>query len=190
MFQNKMVLWRVCLTVLAVVLGHGYTHAEQPSSQKNLGRCGDWYAFTGMEDGEMVCYMVSPAQKSHGKYKTRGDVYLVIAHRPSKKSFDVISHHAGYPINQSKGVVMTIKAKSGQKKVELFPEGEISWCPDDKTDREATHFLTKRGREIVVVGYSARGTRTTDTYSLNGSLRAYDKICKACGIKNAVAPKK
>ena len=35
---------------------------------------------------------------------------------------------------------------------------------------------------MIVEGKSAKGTYTKDIYSLSKSLKAYNAICKACGI--------
>ena len=40
-----------------------------------------------------------------------------------------------------------------------------------------------KGRQLIVTGYSSRGTKTTDTYSLAGFTAAYKAIGKACGVK-------
>lgn len=174
---------------MTVVLMSGFksAHAKSAKAKNNspvsLGKYGDWHAFEVQEDGHKVCYMVSPAKKSSGKYSKRGDVYMVVAHRPSLKSYDVVSHHAGYPLKPGEDVKLEIKTKGGDKKEVLFSEGEVAWCLDDKTDRLVTESLTKKGSQVTIHGQSTRGTKTTDIYSLKGSLQAYKAICKACDVK-------
>ena len=145
---------------------------------KSLGKYGSWHAY---KKGD-VCYMVSMAKKSEGKYTKRGDVYAVVTHRPKIKSKNVLSLHAGYSFGTGDDVKVTVKSSKGNKVVTLFTEGEVAWCADSKTDNMMADQLTKTGSEMLVEGKSARGTKTKDTYSLAGSLKAYDAICKACGV--------
>ena len=41
----------------------------------------------------------------------------------------------------------------------------------------------KNGNKLKITGYSSRGTKTTDTYSLMGFTAAYNHISKSCNIK-------
>jgi hypothetical protein len=36
---------------------------------------------------------------------------------------------------------------------------------------------------MIITGFSSRGTKTIDTYSLSGFTAAYTAIGKACGVK-------
>jgi hypothetical protein len=145
---------------------------------KSLGKFGSWHAY---KKGD-VCYMVSLAKKSEGKYTKRGNVYAVVTHRPKIKSKDVLSLHAGYAFGKGDDVKVTVKSRKGNKVVNLFTEGEVAWCADAKTDTMMADQITKIGSEMLVEGKSSRGTKTKDTYSLAGSLKAYNAICKACGV--------
>ena len=42
----------------------------------------------------------------------------------------------------------------------------------------------KKGNTMKVIGYSTRGTKTTDTYSLIGFTAAYKYISQICDITN------
>lgn len=160
---------------ISLVLTSTVTFAQAP---KSLGKHGSWHAY---KKGD-VCYMVSMAKKSEGKYTKRGNVYAVVTHRPKIQSKNVLSLHAGYPFGKGDEVKVTVKSRKNKKVVKLFTEGEIAWCADAKTDNMMVDQLTKKGSEMLVEGKSSRGTKTKDTYSLAGSLKAYGAICKACGV--------
>lgn len=145
---------------------------------KSLGKFGSWHAY---KKGD-VCYMVSLPKKSEGKYSKRGTVYAVVTHRPTLKSKNVLSLHAGYPYGKGGEVKVTVKARKGSKVMNLFTEGEVAWCADSKTDNIMAEHITKKGSEMIVEGKSSRGTKTKDTYALAGSLKAYNAICKACNV--------
>ena len=38
----------------------------------------------------------------------------------------------------------------------------------------------KAGKQMIIVGYSSRGTQTTDTYSLIGFTKAITKLNESC----------
>ncbi len=162
--------------VAAIALTATPTLANTP---KSLGKYGTWQAY---KKGD-VCYMVSLANKSEGKYTKRGKVYAVITHRPKINSKNVLSLHAGYGFGKAGEVKVTIKSSKGNKTTNLFTDGEVAWCQDAKTDNMMAEQITKTGSEMIVEGKSARGTYTKDTYSLKGTLKAYNAICKACGVK-------
>ncbi|MEI2768851.1 MAG: hypothetical protein V9E86_10300 [Nitrosomonas sp.] len=68
-------------------------HATEP---KMIGEHGDWIAYTFMENSNKVCYMVSQPKKTSGNYSKRGDVFVLVTHRPAEKSKNVFSYVSGY----------------------------------------------------------------------------------------------
>jgi len=126
-----------------------------------------WTAYSYAENGQPVCYVAAAPAKSDGKYTKRGDVFMLITHRPSQKSLDVVSFVAGYPFKPESQAELTV----GKDKFMLFVKEERAWAPDDKAD------------STIVRGTSSRGTATVDHFSLKGFARAYDAINKACKVK-------
>ncbi|MGB0935719.1 MAG: invasion associated locus B family protein [Alphaproteobacteria bacterium] len=161
-----------------LVLGCGVADAaKNDSSPRRTGTFGKWTTYVMKQDGKKVCYMVSRPTKSQGKYKKRGQVYAMIAHRPAESSYNVISLHAGYGFSAG----ATVKATVGGEKFELFTEGETAWAPNE-LDKAITMAITK-GSTMKIDGVSSRGTKTHDVFSLKGSTRAWKEINKQCGIK-------
>jgi len=144
---------------------------------KRLGDFGDWNAYTFTEKGKVACYMASMPKKSEGKYKKRGDVFAIVTHRPSEKRRDVVSVVAGYTYQKDSWVRVVI----GTDTFRLFTQDDGAWAPDHEKDTALVAAMIK-GRSMVVEGTSSRGTKTTDTYSLNGFTKAYQAINKACGL--------
>lgn len=140
-----------------------------------LGRHGDWIAYTYQESGQPVCYMTSAPTKSEGKYTRRGDVQLLVTHRPGRNAFDVISIVAGYEYKRDEDVAVVIQ----RDRFKLFTNGDRAWARDGKTDQIMTQAMIK-GRDAVVSGTSSRGTLTTDTFSLTGFTAAHKAISEAC----------
>lgn len=161
--------------VAALSAGAPAAHAADP---KIIGSYGAWTAYSFDEKAGKVCYMASQPEKAEGDYSARGDIFALVTHRPGEKSRDVVSIVAGYPYKEGSEVELSV----GKKDWNLFTQGERAWARDSKTDQAIVESLRK-GSKLVVKGTSARGTLTTDTYSLAGSNNAYEAISKACSVK-------
>ena len=146
-------------------------------AQTVLGTHGNWEALTEKEDGKPVCYMGSTPTKATGKYKKRGDSYVLITHRPVDSSTNVVSVQAGYSYKPGSETEITV----GKKKFKLFTDGGHAFAYDSKTDNELVKSMI-RGTVMIVRGTSSRGTLTKDTYSLKGFTAAYKAISRACKV--------
>ena len=149
-----------------------------PAFAKTIGEHGDWIATKVTEGGKPLCYMSSAPTKSEGKYKKRGAIYATITHRPAEKSTGVVSFQAGYTLKKDAPVTVTI---DGKKTFKLFSQGEFAWTTEGSDDQAMVKAM-RAGSKLVVKGTSARGTLTTDRYSLSGFSAALKAINKACGI--------
>jgi hypothetical protein len=148
------------------------------SAQSFLANSGDWSAFKDGAGASLTCYIASAPIKETGNYQKRGDALVLVTHRPGEKSRDVVEFRAGYTYRKDSEVLVNI---DGQV-YKLFTDKEAAWAKDSKTDRSLTRAMI-RGRSMVVTGFSSRGTKTVDTYSLKGFTAAYRTIGKACGVK-------
>ncbi len=141
---------------------------------KWLGEFQDWTAVSFAEDGRHGCYIVSKPKKEEGDYTQRGPTYVQVTRRQGTNN-DVVSFQAGYRFKEKSDVFVEIDGKI-QK---LFTDSEVAWTYTDADDKVLVESMRK-GKKMVVVGTSWRGTKTTDTYSLFGFTRAYTKIAEAC----------
>jgi len=157
---------------------------KKVSNVEELGTFEDWKAYATFEKKKKICYMVSLPKKQEGDFKKRGKVYAMITHRPSLKSFNVVSFHAGYKFPKNSKIALSIQAGKHKKEFELFTDNETAWAMSDTDDQEITKRLTKIGNTLIIEGISSKGTKTKDTYSLKGSMRAYKAMCEACGVSN------
>ncbi|SDH22949.1 MULTISPECIES: invasion associated locus B family protein [unclassified Nitrosomonas] len=162
-------------TFLITLITSGWAYAADP---KVIGEFNDWTAYVYMEGNNKVCYMVSKPKKEEGSYTKRGDVFVLVTHRPAEKSKNVFSFVAGYPFKQGSEVTVGI----GNQNFKLFTQNETAWAPDEATDNKITNAI-RNGSSLVIKGVSVRDTATTDTFGLKGSSSAYGAISKECGIK-------
>ncbi len=161
-------------TLCALTLAASPAAAADPET---LGAYTDWTAYTFTENGNKVCYMASAPKEAKGNYDRRGDIFVLITHRPADKTRDVVSVVAGYSYKADSDVRVDIDGKNHT----LFTHGERAWARDSATDRRLVDAM-RSGRKMVVRGTSERGTATTDTYSLSGFTAAHQAITKACGL--------
>src|SRR5262249_4885800 len=61
----------------------------------------------------------------------------------------------------------------------MYTQGDGAWIKNAAEEPRLVEAMRK-GSDVVVKGVSARGTATTDTYSLKGLSQALDKIGEEC----------
>jgi hypothetical protein len=134
----------------------------------------DWSAYAA-KGSPKVCFAVSQPKDSTPGNVRRGPIYFYISHYPADKVTGEISVKMGYPFAAGGKTTVTI----GNDKFELFTKDEGAFV--EKTDDEAKLIdVMRAGSSMRVQGRSARGTNTSDTYSLSGITDALDRIAKEC----------
>ena len=167
------------ISLIALFLCSFATIANAAGSRTSLGTFGDWTAYKMEEKEGKVCYIASMPQKSEGKYKKRGEVFLIVAHRPAKKTFNTVSLTAGYKYKKDTDVKVKIDKN---KEIELFTNEDTAWAETAERDNQLVSLM-RAGDTAVFTGKSALGNTTTDTFSLKGFTKAMKAIDKACGKK-------
>ena len=117
-----------------------------------------------------TCAVFQIPLKEKGDYTSRGAVIFYVFNEGDAQYIRI---DTGYPYDTEKYVKVTIDDTNYQ----FFGEDDSAWSmKDDKVVIEAM----KAGKDMTVVGYSQRGTETTDTYSLIGFTNAYNSMTKDC----------
>ena len=142
----------------------------------------DWSVYVAESPKE--CFIVSKptdwSAQRDGQAVTvrRGDIRFYISIIPGEQIASEPSFLAGYPLKQDAPVEMRVKDST----INLYPNAEINveyaWPrPDDDVN-----LITamRGGSEATIIGTSARGTVTTDTFSLIGFTAAYEKAQEMC----------
>ncbi len=149
--------------------------AQAPTT---LGTFEKWSAFSYQEQGKPVCYLAAQATESKGGPPKRGEVFLMVTHRPAQKATDVVSFVAGYDLKANSEADATV----GGQVFKLFTKGDRAWAPDEKTDKALVQALVK-GATLAVKAAPARGPESTDSFTLNGFGKAHQAINQACNVK-------
>ena len=118
------------------------------------------------------CYIGSlPVNSDIPEGKKRGDVYILV-YRINNNPDTIIQINSGYPYKNEESV----NVKIDKKNYEFYADEDSAWTNNDKE----VVFAMKKGVKLTVSGISSRGTKTVDTYTLNGFTVAYNKLTKEC----------
>ena len=134
----------------------GFPSAAYAARPEDLGKFDYWRTYVVYEGKNPVCYMSLTAKppKESAKKNKRGNVILMITHRPAESSFDVVSYTAGAHYQASTDVLVRVD----DKKYHLFTKGSTAWARDAATDQAITLALRK-AYKAAFIGKLAAGGR-------------------------------
>ena len=155
-----------------VVIADTPAHAQEA---KLIGAFGDWEAYIRGGKDDRFCYIVSKPKEATLRSR-RGDIFLLVWHRPAKKEFDVVQVDSGYDYKKDSEV----EVKVGGDEWRLFTRDGNAWTYKGDDDANIVKAMRK-GSRLVVKGTSSRNNPTTDSYSLKGVTAAHRAMDKACG---------
>ena len=142
---------------------------------EHIGVFDDWNAYIFNSKKDKVCYVASQPLKSSGEYQRRGDVFLIISHRPDEQLFDVLTYVAGYTSLPRSEVLFRV----GNVKASLFTSEDTAWAKNLKTDAEIARAMNKAVR-VTVKGLTIDGIETHDVFSMKGFNNAMEAINRLC----------
>ncbi len=142
-----------------------------------LGQYGDWGAYTASPGGKKICFAIAKPSSSETNppNRPRNPAYMFISSRPADKVSNEVSIIIGYPFKPNSEATVDI----GSTSFALYTQQDGAWI---KNAAEEAHMVEamRAGQSAVVKGASAKGTRTTDTFSLRGLGQALDRTDQDC----------
>jgi len=177
MFSSIMIrnIFKVSLAAVAGVI-FGLQGADAATKPKNIGVFKDWAAYTYQNGKGKVCYIVSQPIDTNPKGLNRDPAFFLITHRPGDGVRNEVQTIIGYPFRKSSTAALTIDNATGFK---LITVGDGAWAGTKSADNKVVRAM-QAGNKMVIQGRSARGTLTTDKYSLAGVSAALKKIGEEC----------
>lgn len=167
------------LTGLIVSLAAGTTAALAQTSENRVAANTDWSVF--VEDNPKECWSVSSPKETQNtdaegrpKAVKRSDILLFVTFRGGNGTGEV-SFTGGYPFAGGS----TVKLDIGGTVFELLTDGEWAWSGSPEDDARIITAM-KGGAQAILKANSARGTHTTDTFSLLGFTAALEDAQKRC----------
>jgi invasion protein IalB len=148
--------------------------APQPTL---LGQFGDWGAYTATPGGKKVCFaLAKPANsRTTPPNRPRDPAYMFISSRPAEKVKDEVSIIFGYGLKPNTDANIEISGAS----YAMYTQADGAWV---KNAAEETRLVDamRKGQDMTVKGTSAKGTASTDVYSLKGLPQALDRVGQEC----------
>jgi hypothetical protein len=146
---------------------------------KLLGQYGDWGAYTASPGGKKICFaLAKPASsETNPPGRPRNPSYMFISTRPADnpKVTNEISIIIGYPFKPGSEATAAV----GSTDYALYTQQDGAWIKN-ATEEARMIDAMRGGQTAVVKGSSAKGTQSTDTFSLKGLGQALDRIGQEC----------
>jgi hypothetical protein len=142
-----------------------------------LGQYGDWAAYTASPGGKKVCFaLAKPANSSTSPpNRPRDPAWMFVSTRPSEKVKDEVSVIFGYGLRPSSDANIEISGGS----YAMYTQADGAWVKNAAEEPKLVETMRK-GQELTVKGTSAKGTVSTDVYSLKGLSLALEKVGQEC----------
>ena len=142
-----------------------------------LGQYGDWGAYAASPAGTKVCFALAKPQdaRTTPPGKPRDPPYMVVASRPAENVKNEVSVAIGYSFKP--GADATVEV--GSAKFAMYTQSDGAWIKNAAEEARMVEVMRK-GSDMVVTGVSARGTQSTDRYSLKGLSQALDRAAQEC----------
>ena len=142
-----------------------------------LGQYGDWGAYTASPGGKKICFAIAKPSSSETNppNRPRNPAYMFISSRPADKVSNEVSIIIGYPFKPNSEATVDI----GSTSFALYTQQDGAWIKNAADEAHMVEAM-RAGQSAVVKGMSAKGTRTTDTFSLRGLSQALDRTDQDC----------
>lgn len=142
-----------------------------------IGQFGTWGAYTAMPSGKKVCFALAKpsSSKTNPAGRPRDPAYAFVSTRPSEKVFNEVSIMIGYQLKPGSESALEV----GGARYAMYTQGDGLWIKNAAEEERMVDSLRK-APDATVKGVSAKGTQTTDTFSLKGLAQALDRIAQDC----------
>lgn len=142
---------------------------------RQLGTYGGWNALAS-SGKDKTCYALSSPKERQPKGKLKDTpAYLFISTRPGEGVRDEVAIDLGYPTKDNSAASADIDGDP----YDLVTKGSNAWVKNPAKEKEFVEAL-KGGAKLIVKAASARGSATTDTYSLKGLSEALARVAQEC----------
>ncbi|MEZ0220008.1 invasion associated locus B family protein [Tardiphaga sp. 1201_B9_N1_1] len=142
-----------------------------------VGQFGSWGAYTATPNGKKVCFaLAKPASsKTNPANRPRDPAYAFVSTRPAEKVTNEVSIMIGYQLKPGSESTLEV----GGARYAMYTQGDGLWIKNAAEEERMVEALRKAA-DVTVKGVSAKGTETTDTFSLKGLAQALDRLAQDC----------
>jgi hypothetical protein len=142
-----------------------------------IGQFGTWGAYSATPNGKKVCFALAKpsSSKTNPPNRPRDPAYAFVSTRPAEKVNNEVSVMIGYALKPGSESSVEV----GGAAFAMYTQGDGLWIKNAAEEERMVEAMRKSA-DLVVKGVSAKGTETTDTFSLKGLAQALDKIAQDC----------
>jgi hypothetical protein len=142
-----------------------------------IGQFGTWGAYTATPNGKKVCFALAKpsASKTNPPNRPRDPAYAFISTRPAEKVTNEVSVMIGYSLKPGSESTLEV----GGATYAMYTQGDGLWIKNAAEEERMVDAMRKAA-DVVVKGVSAKGTETTDTFSMKGLSQALDRLAQDC----------
>ncbi|MFH1340001.1 MAG: invasion associated locus B family protein [Pseudomonadota bacterium] len=172
----------IALMASVVVCGIAISAQAQGASSKDaeptlIGQFGSWGAYTAMPNGKKVCFALAKpsSSKTDPPNRPRDPAYAFVSTRPAEKVVNEVSVMIGYPLKPGSESTLEV----GGAAYAMYTQGDGLWIKNAAEEERMVEAMRK-ANDLTIKGLSARGTETTDVFSLKGLSQALDRLAQDC----------
>lgn len=142
-----------------------------------IGQFGTWGAYSAAPNGKKVCFALAKpsSSKTNPPNRPRDPAYAFVSTRPAEKVNNEVSVMIGYALKPGSESSVEV----GGAAFAMYTQGDGLWIKNAAEEERMVEAMRK-SPDLVVKGVSAKGTETTDTFSLKGLAQALDRISQDC----------
>jgi hypothetical protein len=142
-----------------------------------IGQFGTWGAYTATPNGKKVCFaLAKPASsKTNPPNRPRDPAYAFISTRPAEKVNNEVSIMIGYQLKPGSESTLEV----GGTSYAMYTQGDGLWIKNAAEEERMVEAMRKAA-DVTVRGVSAKGTESSDTFSLKGLAQALDRLAQDC----------
>jgi Invasion associated locus B (IalB) protein len=142
-----------------------------------VGQFGTWGAYTATPNGKKVCFALAKpsSSKTNPPNRPRDPAYAFVSTRPAEKVSNEVSIMIGYTLKPGSESTLEV----GGASYAMYTQGDGLWIKNAAEEERMVEAMRKSA-DVTVKGVSAKGTETTDTFSLKGLAQALDRLAQDC----------
>jgi hypothetical protein len=142
-----------------------------------IGQFGTWGAYSATPNGKKVCFALAKpsSSKTNPPNRPRDPAYAFVSTRPAEKVTNEVSIMIGYTLKPGSESSLEV----GGASYAMYTQGDGLWIKNAAEEERMVDAMRKSA-DLTVKGVSAKGTETTDTFSLKGLSQALDKLAHDC----------
>ena len=148
-----------------------------PGEPTLLAMFGEWGAYIATPNGKKVCFALAKPMTSSTvpPNRPRDPAWMFISTRPAEKVTNEVSVTLGFTAKANADATMEL----GGATYAMNTQGDGAWVKNPAEEPKLVDILRK-GADVTIKARSAKGTASTDVYSLKGLSQALDKIGREC----------